>query len=302
METIKKILIAGASGLVGSRLTEMLKQEGFDVCHLSRNKNNKSGIKTFVWDIEKQTLESGALADVYGVINLAGTGLAEKRWTDERKKNILESRTQSTALLFKQLQNSPVKVYISASAVGYYGPGNAATIFSESNQPGNDFLSHVTSQWEIEAGKIATLGIRVVVMRTGIVLSNKGGALEPMAKAANSLLGAPLGTGKQYMSWIHIDDLCRMYIQAINDERMKGAYNAVGPEPVTNTILTKEIAEALHKPVILPKVPAFVLKIMFGEMSAVVLDGARVSCKKILETGFKFKFTSANDAVNNLLR
>lgn len=288
--------------MVGSRLTEMLLQKGYDVRHLSRSRNT-SNVKTFVWDVESQALESEALEGVDTIIHLAGAGVAEKRWTKKRKKEILESRTQSTNLLYTKLRevDHKVKHFISASAIGYYGFDDNEKVFQEDDKPGTDFLAQVTNQWETEADKIMQLGIRLAKLRIGIVLSKQGGALEPMAKAVRLLVGSPLGNGNQYLSWIHIDDLCRMFIHAVENANVKGAINAVAPNPVTNREMTKAIANQLHKPLIFPAVPSFVLKILFGEMGDIVLKGSKISPAKIIQTGFNYQYTRVEDALADLL-
>ncbi|MBT1704377.1 TIGR01777 family oxidoreductase [Chryseosolibacter indicus] len=303
MNASKRILLTGASGLIGSRLTEMLLQKGYEVSHLSRHKSNTSKVKTFVWNIESGAIEKGALDGIDTIIHLAGAGVADKRWTNSRKKEILESRTKSTALLFNELkkENAPVKNFISASAIGYYGFDNNSKLFDENDKPGSGFLAEVTSAWEAEADKIEQLGIRLVKLRIGIVLSKKGGALEPMAKAVKFLVGSPLGSGDQYMSWIHIEDLCQMFIHAVENTEVRGAFNAVAPNPVTNKEMTEAIAKQLRKPMIFPSVPAFVLKAIFGEMGDVVLKGNKVSSKKIQETRFNYKFTTLDKALKDLL-
>lgn len=298
----KKILITGASGLVGTRLTELLLQKEYRVSHLSRSE--RPGIvPSFVWDIRKGELDLRAFASVNTIVHLAGVGVADKRWNFERKKEILNSRVQSTALLYEHLKKEKhqIKTIVAASAIGYYGFGLKDEIFLEESRPGSDFLAQVTAQWESEVNKISTLGIRVIKLRIGIVLSEKGGALAEIAKPIRYGLGAPLGSGKQYLSWIHIDDLCGMFIKAIDDENMNGVYNAVGAGWVTNREMTQAIAQALSKPLVLPSVPEFALRIILGEMADIVLNGSKVSSEKIQQAGFTFNYTSLNEALTNLL-
>jgi hypothetical protein len=294
---MSKILISGASGLIGTRLTELLVQHGHEVSHLSRKKK-EGKTPAFVWNVESGIIDEQALKDVDAVVHLAGAGVADKRWSKKRKKEILESRIKSTALLTRYLDKYPtIKTVVSASAIGYYGFGGE---FTEESNPGVDFLAQVVSAWEAEVDKIQNK--RVVKLRTGIVLSEKGGALEKMTTPIRWYAGASLGTGRQYMSWIHLDDLCRMFIKAIEDPTMHGAYNATGPYAVTNDELTRAIAATIRKPLLLPSVPAFVLRFLVGEMAAIVLNGSIVSSKKIQQTGFTFQFPTLEEALNDLLK
>jgi uncharacterized protein (TIGR01777 family) len=216
---------------------------------------------------------------------------------------ILESRAKSTALLFNALKNQrhTVTTLITASAIGYYGFGLSEDVFTEESKPGSDFLAQVTKKWEEEVDKISSLGIRIVKLRIGIVLSEKGGALAEMVKPIKLGVGSALGTGKQYLTWIHLDDLCEMFIKAAEDQVMSGSYNAVGSEWVTNAEMTKAIAKVLKKPLWFPPVPGFVLKIVLGEMADMVLNGSKISSGKIQKTGFKFKFSKLDEALKDLL-
>jgi uncharacterized protein len=296
---MSKILITGASGLVGTRLTEMLEAAGHQVVHLGRTK--KVGSRpVYTWDVEKGVIDEEAFIGVEVVVHLAGAGVADKPWTPKRKLEILESRTKSTALLAKYLEHQPqVKVVVSASAVGYYGFGLSDHEFTEESNPGADFLAQVVRAWEEEVNGIENK--RIVKLRIGFVLSEKGGALKEMSKPIKMFAGAPLGTGKQLIGWIHIDDLCRMFIKAVEDETMHGVYNATGPYSVTNKELTKQIATVLGKPLFLPPVPSFVMKLLLGEMANLVLYGLNVSSAKIKKTGFAFSYPTLEQALANLL-
>lgn len=298
----KKILITGASGLIGSRLTELLLQKGYQVSHLGRSK--KSGlVPSFVWDVNKGVLDQQALEGVDAIIHLAGAGVADKRWTASRKKEILESRTKSSLLLYNTLANTnhTVKTVVSASAIGYYGFGFGEEVFTEVSQSGNDYLAQVVKEWEESVDKINSLNLRVVKLRIGIVLSDRGGALVEMAKPIRLGVGAALGTGKQYLSWIHLDDLCAMFIKAVEDETIQGAYNATSGDWVTNLELTKRIAKVLKRPLLLPNVPGFIMKIIIGEMAVIVVNGSKISADKIKKTGFKFNHTDLSKTLRSLL-
>ncbi|MBF8961805.1 TIGR01777 family protein [Pontibacter sp. FD36] len=298
-----KILITGGSGLIGSRLSEMLIDQGYEVAHLSRDPDKFSHYKTFRWDIEKSSIDENAITYADYIIHLAGAGLAEEKWTKERKREILRSRVDSTQLLLDSLRQNEhhVKGFISSSAIGIYG-NSGDQLMSEESSYGDDFMAEVCKAWEAAVWQIKDLGIRTVILRTGIALSDKGGALPQMARPVKLMAGAPLGSGKQYMSWIHIDDLCRLYIRAIEDTQFTGVYNAVAPHPVTNQEFTEALAEAMHKPLVLPKVPSFALNLMLGEMSDVVLSGQRVSANKVLQTGFTFEYNYLDEALESFYK
>ena len=297
----KNILITGASGLVGSRLTELLLQKGYHVAHLGRSRKPEK-VSSYVWDVEKKQIDLEAIINADAIIHLAGAGVAEKRWTQKRKKEILESRTHSTAFLFQVLEKNKhhVSSIISASAIGYYGIRDQENLLTEESQSGTDFLAQVTRQWEEEVDKFIALNIRVAKLRIGIVLSEKGGALKSMALPVRWGVGSPLASGHQYLSWIHIDDLCQMFIKAIEDEKMQGAFNAVGVEPVTNKEMTQAIAKILKKPLWTPHVPDFALKLVLGEMADIVIHGNKISSQKIQKIGFTFQFTDLGQALQNL--
>jgi uncharacterized protein (TIGR01777 family) len=298
----KQILITGASGLVGSRLTQLLIEQNHQVIHMSRS--TKSGpVPSLVWNIEKKFVDPVAFEGVDTIIHLAGAGVADHRWSEKYKREIQESRTHSTRLLFEKLKENKhqVETFICASAIGYYGYTLSDKLFTEESEPGNDFLAQVVKEWEAEADKISTLGIRVVKIRTGIVLSKNDGALKQMALPLKLYVGSPLGTGKQYVSWIHIDDLCGIYMNAVTNEKMSGSYNAVAPHPVINDEMTKTIAEILKRPLWAPNVPSFVLKLIVGEMANVIVNGNNVSSEKTEATGYHFQFRHLEEALKDVL-
>ena len=295
------ILITGASGLIGARLTEILLQKGHRVAHLGRVKKSGS-VPSYVWDVEKGEIDLKSLNGVDAIIHLAGAGVAEKRWTRERKQEILESRTKSSALLYETLKNAKhqVKVVVSASAIGYYGCGLNNEVLKEESKPGQDYLANVVVAWEKAVDNIISLGMRVAKIRIGIVLSEKGGALKELAVPIKWGVGSPLGTGNQVVSWIHLDDLCALFLKVIEDESMGGAYNAVAPHPVSNKKLTQDLAKILNRPLWLPSVPSFVLRLIVGEMAYIVTNGSNVSSGKIEKAGFKFQFPGLEIALRNL--
>jgi len=301
METI---LITGASGLIGRHLTILLQERGYRVIHLGRASSKKSDVETFVWDIDKQTIDEQAVKAADYIVHLAGAGITHHRWTTPQKKEIINSRVESIHLLSTTLQktNKSLKGFISASGVGIYGGNTTQKIYTENDPPASDFLGIVCKKWEDATESISQLGIRVVKLRTGIVLTEKGGAFKKIAMPIKFFIGSPLGSGQQYIPWIHVDDICAMYIKAIEDNQMQGTYNAVAPEHITNVSLTKMIAHTLHRPLIMPHVPGFLLKFLLGKMAIIVLEGSRASCKKIQDTGFKFKFPTVNTALKDLFK
>ena len=296
----KKVLITGGTGLIGKRLTQMLLKQGYEVAFLSREKSNIPSVQVFEWNIQKGYLDEGALDNLHFLVHLAGTNVGEGRWTEERKKSILESRTESIRLIARKLVEKQIKpaAFVSASGISYYGQDTGEARNTENTPAGNDFLSHVSFEWEKAADEIAALGVRTVKLRTGIVISKDGGAIPKMALPARFGVGAPLGSGKQWMSWIHLDDMCRLYIEALENGSWQGAYNAVASPPVTNEALTKAICKALNRPQWLPNVPAFALKLAFGEMAAVVLGGSYVVNERIAdETGFVYQYGDLGSAL-----
>lgn len=295
----KKVLITGGTGLVGSHLIPMLKAKGHEVVVLSRSKDSSKPYPIFEWDYEKEYIEAGAFNGVDAVIHLAGAGVAEKRWTPERKDEIYNSRTKTSFLLYKTLKEVPneVKTFISASAIGYYGLDTGNINLKETAPVGHDFLAHVVDAWETATSKVTELDIRLVQLRIGVVLAKEGGALVELLKPP---VAAPLAKGSQYMSWIHINDLCKMFVYALENEQMLGTYNAAAPRPMTNKELTQEAAKAMGKPFIPIPVPGLILKLMLGEMAKMVIGGNRVSCEKIMEAGFQFDYPKLADALKDL--
>jgi uncharacterized protein len=294
------ILITGGSGLVGNRLTEILLEKGYNVVHLSRKEDFSAKIKKYRWNPSQKYIDTNALKNIDHIVHLAGAGVADERWTDERKKEILSSRVDSSALLFETLKNNKnsVKAVVSASAIGYYGFNNGNSVSTEHSKPGNDFLAEVTHLWENEVDRINELVIRVVKMRIGVVLTTKGGALPQMAMPIKFFVGSPLGSGEQIVSWIDLDDLCNMFVHALENIKMKGAYNAVAPNPVTNAELTKAMAKVLNRPVWPISVPKFFLKIVVGEMEQIITGSSFVANKRIAEeTDFKYQYQNVEDCL-----
>lgn len=294
----KNILIAGATGLVGEQLISKLLADGHQVSILARKKTSKKDVKVFSWDVYKQIIDNSALEGIDTIINLTGEGIADKPWTEERKQQIIDSRVKAAELIFKAVKetNSSIESYISASAVGLYGD-RADEILEEDSLPGTGFMPDCCLAWEKAADQGIALGIRVVKIRIGIVLSEKGGALATMEKPIRYFAGAALGSGQQWMPWIHMDDLVNIFIKAVNDKNMFDAYNASAPSPVTNETFTKTLAKVLGRPTWPFNVPRFVLRMLLGEMSILPLISTNTSAQKILNTGFQFRYLNLEEAL-----
>lgn len=299
---MERVLITGASGLIGSELSLSLSQKGFEVIHLSRRKS-QSKYQTFLWDLKNSIIDKGALENIDYIVHLAGAGIADKRWTPKRKQEIIDSRVKSAELLYDEISklDKKPKAFISASAIGYYGAVTSEKVFKEDDPPANDFQGKVCKLWEESSQQFERLGIRTVQLRFGVVLSGKGGALTKMLLPTKLGLGSALGTGKQFMPWIHIKDAIHIIEKAIKDEDIKGAYNVVSPSYVNNNEFTAALAKVLNKPLFMPKVPGWVLKLVLGEMSQIILEGSRISYQKIIDDGYKFKFSNLDEALKDIL-
>lgn len=297
-----KILITGGTGLVGIALCSKLQALGFEVAILSRTKNEKSTFPTYYWDVAKNEIDIKIINSVDCIIHLAGVNISEKRWTKKQKEQILDSRIKSAELIFNHIavKNNQLKTFITASAVGFYGAKTSNQIFDESAPAASDFLGQTCFKWEQVADKFAAIGIRTVKIRTGIVLTKKGGALAKIAKPIKLGFGAAIGSGSQYLPWIHIDDLTNIYYKAIEAETMIGAYNAVAPEQLTNQEFSKKVAQNLKKSIWLPNIPAIIFKLIFGEMAVILLNGSRISSAKIEALGFQFKYPKLDLALKDL--
>jgi hypothetical protein len=299
METI---LIAGGSGLVGTNLSRKLKGKGYNVALLSRKSKPGNNYSVYSWNPDKNEIEKEAIKSADYIINLAGAGIGDKRWTNKRRLLILESRIRTTGLLFNKVQESgrKPKAFITASAIGYYGAIMSEKLFSETDAPGKDFSGEVCRQWENAADRFEENGIRTVKLRTGIVLSKKEGALSKMTVPVRFGIGSALGSGRQYLPWIHIDDLCNIYIKAIEDSKMTGAYNAVAPEHISNREFMRILSKVNGMPFFFPAIPSFVLKMLFGKMSEIILNGSRISAEKIISAGYIFEYSDIENALKNL--
>ncbi|MDQ2720100.1 MAG: TIGR01777 family oxidoreductase [Bacteroidota bacterium] len=305
------VLISGGSGLVGSNLTRHLIQRGYSVIILSRDKNKVSTdakISYSYWNIDQRVIDAEAIKKADHIIHLAGAGVMDKRWTSDYKKIILKSRTESAALIIKVLQENDhhVKTFVSASAIGWYGEDAKPLIrkdgFIETDLATNDFLGKTCLLWEASSEPVAALGIRLVKLRTGIVLGKDGGAFKEFKMPLRFGVAAILGNGKQIISWIHIDDLCRMYCDIIENNYLQGSYNAVAPTPVSQKKLMITLANKLrNKFYTTIHVPVFLLKQFFGKRSLEILKSATVDDKKIKSAGFTFLYPTIEAAIDDII-
>ncbi|HLN20812.1 MAG TPA: TIGR01777 family oxidoreductase [Bacteroidales bacterium] len=298
-----KVLISGGSGLIGRYLTSMLLERGYSVSHLSRSASQFGRVRVFRWNPEMGILDASSLRDVNYIIHLAGAGIGDKRWTESRKKEIIDSRVLSAELIHKTITDEGLRpeAFITASGAGYYGAVTSDTVFSENDPPSGDFLGITTKKWEEAASLFESDGIRTVKIRTAVVLEKNDSALVKITMPAKFGFLSTIGKGNQYMPWIHIKDLCRIYIKAIEDENMSGAFNAAAKEQVTHKEFMKILAKVL-KIHLLPAVPSLAIKAMYGEMADVVLKGSRISSEKIRKAGFEFEFDDLKRALEDIYR
>ncbi len=294
------ILLTGGTGLIGGRLTEQLLEKGYRVSHVSRSAGEDARVATFLWDVDKGEIDERCIDGVDVIVHLAGAGIADKRWTKRRKKEMIDSRTKSIALIYGLLKRKEhrVNAVLSAAAIGYYGD-RGEELMTEESLPSNGFLAKCCVAWEAAVDEGEKLGLRIVKFRTGVVLDN-GGALAKMAMPIKFYAGSPMGSGKQWVPWIHWQDVVDMYLFGIEHENLAKVYNMVAPNPVTNKQLTQAIAKQLHRPLWLPDVPAFFLKLVLGEMSSIVLASTKVSAQKIEAAGFEFKFPQIIKALEDI--
>ncbi len=300
----KTVLITGGTGLIGGVITKELQKKGYAVRYLSRSKRDNDDIETFKWDISKSFIEEGAFNGVDTLIHLAGANIGELPWNEKNRKLILESRTKSSQLLVNELRSLALdekpKQVICASAIGYYMGQGGEKIFEESDKAGAGFPSEVTQDWEKATDDFRSLGIPCAQLRIGIVLSTQGGALPQMMLPTNLLAGAPIGSGKQRMSWIHIEDVAGMFVHAL-EHQLDGVFNAVGPQPVSNADFMSHLRKAMRKINLAPPLPAFVLKLAMGERASLVLEDLAVSSARIEKAGYQMRFKDLELCLNDLI-
>lgn len=297
----KHILLTGATGMLGKELIKDLLKKGYQVSVLSRKPQHIDHVKVFLWNVDQQEIDTDCIIGVDSIIHLAGENIAKERWSEKRKKEIIDSRVLSTRLLFKTISSQPnqVKTFISAAAVGIYG-NRGDEILTENSPAGHGFLAECCLEWENAIDEGEAPGLRIVKLRTGVVLGKHDGALPEMSKPIRLFAGAPLGSGKQWIPWIHHHDMTQIYIHALENPSLTGIYNACAPFPVTNKTLTQAIARQLHRPVWPFSVPAKVMDLILGEMSAIVLNSNNTSAQKLLSAGFIFKYTRLEDALSDI--
>ena len=303
---MKTILITGGTGLIGRYLIKSLSKDSNTIYVLTRSESRFENNVNFInWDPDSQRLDLSNIPAVDYIINLAGASIDGSRWTNSYKRKILESRLNSTSLLFKEIKKLKQKpsLYIGASATGFYKK-NTKVAQVEEDYKGSDFLSDVVAKWEKESNNFVKYGIRTVLLRIGLVLSKDGGVLKKLYPIFKLFLGVPIGSGRQTISWIHIKDLVDFILKSIGDNKISGAYNLTAPEVITNYKFTEELALSWKRPVF-PKIfkaPSLIVKLLFGEQSSLVLNGLNVSSKKIESTSFKFSFTNIKSALKDIYR
>jgi uncharacterized protein len=297
------VLITGGSGLVGRYLTSTLLSKGYTVSHLSRKASQFGKVRIFRWDPEKQIIDPAVFDGIDYIVHLAGANIGEKRWTKYRKEEIVNSRIQSARLLHKVISGNRItlKAFISASAVGYYGSVTSERIFSENDPSSSGFLGTTCQKWEDGADLFEKSGIRTVKIRTAVVLEKSDSALSKLMMPAKYGFLIQTGNGHQYMPWIHIEDLCGIYLKAIEDSNISGAYNAVSPQHATHKDFMRVLSGVVKRPVLFPNVPGYLIKLLLGEMSDVILKGSRVSSVKIRDSGYSFLFEDLEIAIRQVL-
>lgn len=300
---MSRILITGGSGAIGTRLVGALNEKGHEVAIIGRSKHQIAGAESFVWNLDEETMDEAALDGVSHIVHLAGAGIADKPWSPSRKREIVESRVKPLQLLARELseRNQRIDAIISSSATGYYGAVTTEKIFTEEDEAAQDFLGTTCKMWEQAVELFKPVSDREVRVRTSVVLMKDAGALPKLATPVKYGVGAAVGSGKQWMPWIHVDDLVNLYVMAIENDTMKGAYNAAAPEHVDQTAVIKAIGKVLKRPVFLPPVPSFILKTVMGDMATVVTEGSRVSNERLTVSGFEFKYKRLQPALTDLL-
>ena len=299
----KKILVTGGTGLVGNMLTKKLQDQGYEVSIMTRSPERVKNLKAFYWDIKKQEIDEKCLDGVDTIIHLAGENIADGRWTDERKKALVSSRTESIGLIYDLMKRKEhqVKTVLSASAVGIYGD-RGEEILDETSKPGTGFLAYCCEEWEKAVEQGTDLGLRVAKFRIGLLLTPKGGVLDIFKLMVKTFTASKLGSGEQWFPWIHSDDLIGMFLWAVENEDAKGVYNATAPNPVRNKEFTKTLSDVLNRPFWPFAIPKAMFKLLMGEKSELVLMSTHTKADKIIKAGYTFKFLSLKSALEDLTR
>lgn len=299
----KKILVTGGTGLVGDLLTKKLQDQGYDVSIMSRNPEKVKNLKAFYWDSKKQEIDEKCLDGIDTIIHLAGENIADGRWTDQRKKILISSRSESIGLLYDLMKRREhqVKAVLSASAVGFYGD-RANEILDEESFVGTGFLAHCCNEWEKAVDQGTEIGLRVAKFRIGLLLTPKGGVLEIFKLMVKTFTATKLGSGQQWFPWIHSDDLIGMFLWAVENDNVKGVFNATAPNPVRNKEFTKTLSDVLHRPFWPLAIPKSMFKLLMGEKSELVLMSTHTKSDKIIKAGFTFKFLCLKTALQDLTK
>ena len=289
--------------MLGSAITKKLISENISVVHLTRNKSSKHDIKNYEWDWEKNKIDNTCFEGVTDIIHLAGAGIAEKPWTTKRKKEIVKSRVLTARLIFERLKelNHRLNSFISASGVGYYGAITNNKTYKETDSSHPDFISDCCVQWENAVDQFSEI-TRTTKMRLGIILDKNDGAVAKIAGIIKKNIGAPIGSGKQFMPWIHLDDAVGLFLHALKNKSISGTYNAVASEHTNNKFFTETLAEKLNKKLRLPNVPSFILKLIYGELADILLEGVKVDNEKIITSGYSFKHNKLSEALEDIYR
>ena len=300
---MNKILVAGGTGFIGKALIAFLKEHGYELNILTRREiGHQKNINYYQWDIEKAFIDKKAFDGVNAIINLTGVNIGEKRWTPKRKQEIIDSRIRSIDLLLKYVteNNFTIQTFISSSAVGYYGAITQEQILNENSENGDNFLAAVCKQWEQTAKQFEKIGSRVIILRKGAIIGKDGGMYKKLMPWAKIGINTSLGNGNQHLPWIDIHDLVRIYDFILNHSEIKGVFNTVASESITMNDFSKYLLLSFGKKIILPKAPAFLIKLLYGEMSSMLLKGTKVSNEKIKQLGFQFKFNSIEQSLLKL--
>lgn len=298
---MQKVLITGGSGLIGKRLSELLSSKGFVVEHLSRSRTGKEPYKTWLWKPDKNWIEEASIENTYAIFHLAGANIGSTPFTEEGKNLLLSSRVNTANLLYNtavKIDHFPEK-FISASAIGYYGMKTSDQILYENDKPGNDFISKLVVDWEASADQFSARS-KVVKVRISLVLDKDQGALSKIALPVKYGLGASLGKGEQWMPWIHLEDLCNIFIYTMVNKHITGVFNGVAPEHLTHKSFLKKLASKLGKSLWLPNIPSKIIQLFLGEKADLILKGSKISSEKILNAGYKFQYPTLSEAFNEI--